>query len=83
MSALKLRSCVKADIRIHFSILDYPLATTRGTHIVLPVATIDEKLSCRIFANYSCVGEYVKEQDTFTESRIRQKSSDWEHKLCD
>ncbi len=44
------------------SILDYSDATATGTRVGLPVATVDERPSCRIFTNYNGVGERAKEQ---------------------
>ncbi|KAH7111354.1 hypothetical protein B0J11DRAFT_598877 [Dendryphion nanum] len=43
--------------------LDYSHATTTGTRVGLPVATVDEKPSCRIFTNYNGVGERIRKQD--------------------
>ncbi|KAH7111753.1 hypothetical protein B0J11DRAFT_598320 [Dendryphion nanum] len=43
-------------------ILDHSHATTTGTRVGLPVATVDEKPSCRIFTNYNGVGERIKNQ---------------------
>lgn len=44
------------------SILDSSYATSAGTRIGLPVATIQEKPSCRIFTNYNGVGERDQDQ---------------------
>jgi hypothetical protein len=53
------------------SILDYSHATATGTRVGLPVATVNEKPSCRIFTNYNGVGERAKEQGMFKMNRIR------------
>jgi hypothetical protein len=47
------------------SILDVSYATTTGTRIGLPVATVDGSPSRRIFTNYNGVGERTKGQGTF------------------
>jgi hypothetical protein len=54
-------------------ILDYSHATTTGTRVGLPVATVDEKPSCRIFTNYNGVGERSRGQGMY-EGNIIQPS---------
>lgn len=44
------------------SILDYSYATSTGTRIGLPVATVHERPSCRIFTNYNGVGTQERNQ---------------------
>ena len=44
------------------SILDYSHATSTGTRIGIPVATVDGKPSRRIFTNYNGVGEREKDR---------------------
>jgi len=43
------------------SILDCSYATSIGTRIGLPVATVDQRPSVRIFTNYNGVGERSKD----------------------
>ncbi|KAH7111317.1 phospholipase [Dendryphion nanum] len=50
--------------RVAFGI-NHSHATTTGTRVGLPVATVDEKPSCRIFTNYNGVGERIKNQGIF------------------
>jgi len=58
------------------SILDFSHATHTGTRVGLPVATTDDKPSCRIFTNYNGVGERNKDQGkhggiyTITEQKL-------------
>ena len=44
------------------SILDNSYATSTGTRIGLPVATVHERPSCRIFTNYNGVGTRERNQ---------------------
>jgi hypothetical protein len=60
-----IEAALKQVFGTNRSILDYSHATTTGTRVGLPVATVDEKPSCRIFTNYNGVGERVKEQGWF------------------
>jgi hypothetical protein len=53
------------------SILDYSHATETGTRVGLPVATVDDKPSCRIFTNYNGVGERAEELGMFRRNRDR------------
>jgi hypothetical protein len=45
-------------------ILDISQATTTGTRVGFPVATVDEKPSCRIFTNYNGTGKRNDDQGT-------------------
>ena len=45
-------------------ILDFSYATSTGTRIGLPVATVDDKPSRHIFTNYNGIGERKKGQGT-------------------
>lgn len=47
-------------------ILDWSYATSTGTRVGLPVATIDAKPSCRLFTNYNGVGERKRGQGTIS-----------------
>jgi hypothetical protein len=44
------------------SILDYSYATSVGTRIGLPVATVQPRPSCHIFTNYNGVGAHEQNQ---------------------
>lgn len=45
------------------SVLNYSHATSTGTLVGLPAATVHDKPSCHIFTNYNGVGERGKHQD--------------------
>jgi hypothetical protein len=52
-----LEAALKQVFGTERSILDYSYATSRGTRVGLPVATVHGKPSCRIFTNYNGVGD--------------------------
>jgi len=54
------------------SILDVSHATTTGTRIGLPVATVGGTPSRRIFTNYNGVGERIEGQGTFHTIQVDQ-----------
>ncbi|CAK7206337.1 hypothetical protein SEUCBS139899_009126 [Sporothrix eucalyptigena] len=45
------------------NIMDVSYATTNGTRLGLPVATVQDKPSCRVFTNYNGVGDRPPHQD--------------------
>lgn len=55
-----IEAALKQVFGINRSILDISYATTTGTRIGLPVATISSTPSRRIFTNYNGVGERAK-----------------------
>jgi hypothetical protein len=57
-----IEAALKQVFGANRGILDFSHATTTGTRVGLPVATVDEKPSCRIFTNYNGVGERITEQ---------------------
>ena len=59
--AKNIEAALKEVFGVERSILDSSYATSTGTKIGLPVATIQEKPSCRIFTNYNGIG--VRDQD--------------------
>lgn len=60
--AENIEAALKEVFGANRSILDYSLATTTGTLIGLPVATVDKTPSCRIFTNYNGAGVRIKQQ---------------------
>lgn len=50
------------------TILDPSYATSTGTKIGLPVVTVQEKPSCRIFTNYNGIGMRNRKQGTSTDA---------------
>lgn len=46
------------------SMLDSSSATTTGTRVGLPVATVDQIPSCQVFTNYNGVGQQADAQGT-------------------
>ena len=57
-----IESALKQAFGEYKSILDVSHATTTGTRVGIPVATVDGSPSRRIFTNYNGVGERVKGQ---------------------
>jgi phage tail protein X len=57
-----IEAALKQVFGANRGILDYSHATTTGIRVGLPVATVDEKPSYRIFTNYNGVGERIREQ---------------------
>ncbi|EXJ56219.1 uncharacterized protein A1O5_12675 [Cladophialophora psammophila CBS 110553] len=71
-AAKNIEAALKEAFGTEESILDYSHATSTGTRIGLPVATVHEKPSCRIFTNYNGVGareqnpgQVIKPKDGF------------------
>jgi len=56
-----IETTLKQAFGIAKSILDVSHATRTGTRVGLPVATVDDKPSCKIFTNYNGVGERKEE----------------------
>jgi len=56
------------------SILDFSHATSTGTRIGLPVATVNGTPSRRIFTNYNGVGEREKSPGTFQRANLRYQT---------
>jgi hypothetical protein len=54
--AENIESALKEVFGSNGSILDYSYATSTGTSIGLPVATVQERPACQIFTNYNGVG---------------------------
>lgn len=66
-SAKNIEAALKEVFGTHATILDCSYATTAGTRIGLPVATVQEKPSCRIFTNYNGIGEREPNQGQLLE----------------
>lgn len=60
--AENIEAALKEVFGTEGSILDYSYATSTGTRIGLPVATVHERPSCRIFTNYNGVGTQERNQ---------------------
>jgi len=60
-----IESALRQVFGVDKSILDVSHATSTGTRIGLPVATVDGMPSRRIFTNYNGVGERGKGNGTF------------------
>ncbi|KAK1754174.1 patatin-like phospholipase-like protein [Echria macrotheca] len=56
-SSENIEATLKQAFGIARSILDVSHATSTGTRVGLPVATVEDKPSCKIFTNYNGVGE--------------------------
>jgi hypothetical protein len=59
--AKNIEAALKEAFGAERSILDSSYATSTGTRIGLPVATVQERPSCRIFTNYNGIG--VRDED--------------------
>ncbi|KAI1091684.1 hypothetical protein F5B19DRAFT_493094 [Rostrohypoxylon terebratum] len=62
-------------------ILDWSYATSTGTRVGLPVATVDAKPSCRLFTNYNGVGERKRGQGRI--SVLRWEKANASDRPCD
>lgn len=66
-SAKNIEAALKEVFGTRATILDCSYATNAGTRIGLPVATVQEKPSCRIFTNYNGIGEREQNQGQLME----------------
>lgn len=65
--AQNIEVALKEAFGTNRSILDHSHATSLGTRIGLPVATVQEQPSCRVFTNYNGVGARGREQGWLAE----------------
>lgn len=66
-AAGNIEAALKEVFGMDESILDSSYATSIGTRIGLPVATVHERPSCRIFTNYNGVGTQEQNPGEFVE----------------
>ena len=66
-----IESALKQAFSEYKSILDVSYATTTGTRLGLPVATVDGSPSRRIFTSYNGVGERNEGQGTFARNLVK------------
>lgn len=64
--AKNIETALKEVFGVDSSILDHSYASSTGTKIGLPVATVQEKPACRIFTNYNGIGTRDQNQGEST-----------------
>lgn len=78
-----IEAALKQAFGTERSILDISHATTSGTLVGLPVATVNDKPSCRIFTNYNGAGERHNDQGEYMDLLSGlQFGSDQMSRLC-
>jgi hypothetical protein len=71
--AKNIEAVLKEVFGAERSILDHSYATSTGTRIGLPVATVQEKPSCLIFTNYNGTGTRDQNDGTSTDAYAEVK----------
>ena len=75
-AAGNIEAALKEVFGAQESILDYSYATKTGTRIGLPVATVHERPSCRVFTNYNGVGTQERNQGESVEGSSTAEEAD-------